>query len=335
MRQFCQVDTCYDDRQRQSKVLLACWCPATLCVYCPSINRYSVLQAQAFYMYEDVPDSDEELSVGHGSPSDLSAASSQAGSVGSHASSTDISSAEVASRPSPGDAEDASPAAKLNDDASNTSGNRAADQQPANADSYDEDRLAVSMSPATHMLGVQSCSSYSKSAAGKQLQGDLSPSGSCLVGQSRQEENGTDPEHAGTIAADQGQQLSDPKVLLKPGPATNSGAEMPGAPSASAQAPTRQVSQAGGVSEEPRKRKAATVFDQGIADQAEAVDLDAGIAAGAADDMNVNASMSANGSPKDAGNIADKVSADMSDDAQLSLSTRQTRRTQSRLAPWR
>lgn len=37
-------------------------------------------EAQAYYEYEDVPDSDEEMSIGHGSPSDISAGSSQAGS---------------------------------------------------------------------------------------------------------------------------------------------------------------------------------------------------------------------------------------------------------------
>lgn len=296
-----------------------------------------VLQAQAFYMYEDVPDSDEELSIGHGSPSDLSATSSQAGSVGSRASSADNSSAEVASRPSPGDAEEASPAAKMNGAATNSSENHAADQQPANTHSHDIEKLGANMSNATHMPGAQSCSSPSNLADGKQLEGDMPPNVSCLFSHSMQEENGTDPERTGTIAADQGQQLSDQKAPLKPGPATNSAAEMPGAPSASAQASTSQVSQAGVVSEEPRKRKAATVFDQGIADQAEAADLDAGIVAGAADDVNVNvsASMPANRLPKDAGNIAVKVSADMSDDAQLSLSTRQTRSTQPRLAPWR
>lgn len=311
-----------------SKVLLAY---TVLLLY--SINKYTVLQAQAFYMYEDVPDSDEELSIGHGSPSDLSAASSQAGSARSHASSADISSAEVASRPSPGDAEGdgASPAAEINVAASK----HAAAQQPDNTDSHHETRLAASMINVTHMPGVPSGSSPSSSAAGKQLEADMPPNGSCLIGHSRQEGNGTDLERAGTSPADQGEQLSDPQAPFKPHLATNKAAEMPGAPSASASASANQVFQAGGVSEEPRKRKAATVFDQGIADQAEAADLDAGIAAGAADDMDVNASMPANRLPGDAGNIADKVSADVSDDAQVSMSTRQTRRTQPRLAPWR
>ena len=295
-----------------------------------------MLQAQAFYMYEDVPDSDEELSIGHGSPSDLSAASSQAGSVGSHASSAHIHAhAEAASRPSPGDAEEASIAARTNGLASNQPDSQAADQQPANADSYDVETLAASMSNATHMPGVQYCSSPGNLAVGKALDADMPPNGSCNTGHSRQNENSTDPEHAGTPAADQKQPLPDPQVPLKPGLVTNSAAEMSGAPSASTQASTSQVSQAGGVSEEPHKRKAATVFDQDTADQAEAADLDAGIAAVAADDMDVNASMPANRLPRDAGDSADKVSADVSDNAQLSLSTRQTRRTQPSARRWR
>ena len=300
-----------------------------------SINMYSVLQAQAFYMYEDVPDSDEELSIGHGSPSDLSAASSQAGSVGSHASSIDISSAEVASRPSPGDAEEASPFAKMDGAASNAPDKHAADEHPADADSHVEERLAASMSNATHMPGIQSCSSPRNLAAGEQLEADMPANESRHIGRGRQEENGTDPERTERSAADQGQQLSDPQAPFRPGLATNNAAEMPDAPLASAQNSTSQVSQAGEVSEEPCKRKAATVFDQSIADQAEAADLDAGIAAGAADNMDVNASIPANRSPKDASDIAGKVSADGSDEIQLSLSTRQTRRTQPRLAPWR
>ena len=43
-----------------------------------------VLQAEAFYEYEDVPDSDEEMSIGHGSASDVSEASSQGASALSH-----------------------------------------------------------------------------------------------------------------------------------------------------------------------------------------------------------------------------------------------------------
>lgn len=42
------------------------------------------MQAEAFYEYEDVPDSDEEMSIGHGSASDLSEASSQDASALSH-----------------------------------------------------------------------------------------------------------------------------------------------------------------------------------------------------------------------------------------------------------
>ena len=289
-------------------------------------------------MYEDVPDSDEELSIGHGSPSDLSAASSQAGSVGSHASSADISSAEVASRPSSGDAEEASPAANMSGAASNQPDSHAADQQPANADRHDEERLAASMVNATHLPGVQTCSSPGNLAVSEQLEADMPPNGSCHIGRSQQAENGSVPERTETIAAHQRQPVPDPQVPLKPGLVTHSGVEMLGAPSATAQASISQLSHSGGVSVEAHKRKAATVFDQDIADQAEAVDLDAGIAAGATDDMGVNASLSANKSPRDAGNIADRVSVDMSDDAQLSsLSTRQTRRTQpsARLAPWR
>lgn len=70
------------------------------------------MQAQAFYEYEDVPDSDEELSIGHGSASDMSAGSSQEGSLISHASSLDDTIAEVLSK-APG-IDGGSPAAAAN-----------------------------------------------------------------------------------------------------------------------------------------------------------------------------------------------------------------------------
>lgn len=276
-------------------------------------------------MYEDVPDSDEELSIGHGSPSDLSAASSQAGS---HASSADISSAEVASRPSPDDEDEASPAANLNGAASNQPDIQAGGEQPANANGHNKgSSSAVSSEP-----GVQSLRSPGRLGASKQLEAHI-PNGSSRSGHIGRGANGTSPERTGTSAANQRQQLSDPQLPMKPGLATSDAVVMPGVPPVPLQVSPHEVSQAGGGSEIDCKRKGATVFDQGVADQAEAADLDAGIAACIADDVDVNASMPANRSPKD----ASRVSADMSDldDTQLSFSTRQTRRSQPRLAPWR
>ena len=279
-------------------------------------------------MYEDVPDSDEELSIGHGSPSDLSAASSQAGS---HASSADMSSAEVASRLSPDDEGMASPAANLNGAASNQPDTHAAGEQPALANGHDKGSASASMSSEP---GVQSLPS--PGSASKQLEAHI-PNGSSRSGHIRRGANGTNPEGTGTSAANQRQQLSGPQLPMKPGLATNDAAVVPGVPSVAPEVSTSEVSQDGGVSEEHCKRNAATVFDQGIADQAEAADLNAGIAACVADDVDVNVDMPANRSPRDAGNNPGKVSADMSDldDTQLSFSTRQTRRSQPRPAPWR
>ena len=109
---------------------------------------------------------------------------------------------------------------------------------------------------------------------------------------------------------------------------------MPGVPPVSAHASTHQSTLDRGESEGPRKRKATTVFDQGMADQAEAADLKAGIAAGAADDTGVNASMPVHNSPKD-GHTADETTTDLPDGARVSVSTMQTRKSQPRAAPWR
>lgn len=311
-------------------VLLGAGCSAAPASLCPSANLYSVLQAQAFYMYEDVPDSDEELSIGHGSPSDLSAASSQAGS---HASSADMSSAEVASTPSPDDEDEASPAANSNGAASNQPDTHAAGEQPAAAaNGHDKGSLsAVGSEP-----GVQSLPIPGSLGASKQLEAHI-PHGSSRSGHIRRGAYGTGPECKGTSAADQRQHLSEPQLPMRPGLASNDAAVMPGVPSVPLQVSASELSQAGGVSEEHCNRNAATVFDQGIADQAEAADLDAGIAACIADDVDVSASMPANTSPRDAYNNPGRVSADMSDldDTQLSFTTRQTRRSQPRPAPWR
>lgn len=321
----CHVEHCHHHRNS----LLESRCSAAAGSLCHSANPYSVLQAQAFYMYEDVPDSDEELSIGHGSPSDLSAAGSQASA---DISSADISSAEVASRPSPDDEDEASPAATLNGAASYQPDTHAAGEQSADANGHDKgSSSAVSSEP-----GVQSLPNPGSLGASKQLEAHI-PNASSRSGHIRRGANGISPERSGTSAANQRQQLSDPQLPMKPGLATNDAVVMPGVPPVPPQVPASEVSQAGGVSEEHCKRKAATVFDQGIADQAEAADLDAGIAACIADDVDVNASMPANRSPRDASNHPGKVSADMSelDDTQLSFSTRQTRRSQPRLAPWR
>ncbi|KAL3157028.1 hypothetical protein ABBQ38_001277 [Trebouxia sp. C0009 RCD-2024] len=296
----------------------------------PELVEYSAVprpQAQAFYMYEDVPDSDEEISIGHGSPSDLSAASSQAGSVASHASSADVSSAEVASRPSSAE-EEAGPAAENDNAASNRAGRQADDQQLAHASLHDRTTMAASVSQATRL---QSDHSPSVLAASQQLEAGVSPDRSGDADHSRQELNGTGPERR---KAGQSPQLPILQAPQKPRPATRNVAMMPGVTSASAPASPHQSSLEHGVSEGPRKRKAATVFDQGLADQAEAADLKAGIAAGVADDVGVNASLPVDISSKD-GHTADEMSTVLPDGARVSVSTMQTRKAQPRAAPWR
>ncbi|KAL3146432.1 hypothetical protein ABBQ32_003111 [Trebouxia sp. C0010 RCD-2024] len=296
----------------------------------PEMVEYSAVprpQAQAFYMYEDVPDSDEEISIGHGSPSDLSAASSQAGSVASHASSADVSSAEIASRPSLAE-EEAGPAAENNNAASNQAGSQADDQRLAHASLQNSPTMAASVSQATR---IQSVHRPDIVAAGQQLEADVSPDRSGDADHSREELNGTGPEHP---KAGQAQHLPNLQAPLKPHPAIWNVAVMPGVTSASAPASTHQSLLEHGVSEGPRKRKAATVFHQGMADQAEAADLKAGIAAGVADDMGVNTSMPVDSLPKD-GRTADEMSTDLPDGARVSVSTMQTRKAHPRAAPWR
>lgn len=278
-------------------------------------------------MFEDVPDSDEEMSIGHGSPSDLSAASSQAGSVASDAGSADISSAEVVSRPSPPDTEEGAPAAESNVAASREADSPVNGKQPAHATAI----MAASMSQATRPL---SHCSQGILAADQQLKAVVPADGGSHADRCKKDVNGVEAERAEIPAANPSQQLSNLQAPSKPCTATSCAALMPAAPLASAQASTHKSLLDCGVSEGVRKRKAATVFDQGIADQAEAADFYAGISAIDADDTGVNTSMSAQHSPKD-GHTSGKVSTDLPDGARVSLSTMQTRKSQPRTAPWR
>lgn len=230
-------------------------------------------QAQAFYEYEDVPDSDEEMSIGHGGASDMSAASSQAGSLASHASTAVEEHAEVISK-APG-SRDNSPQQPANSnstlhaaaDASGSAAAAAAGESKATDNGHGADMPHLN-SAGSRMAAAQ----LSDSAAVQSLDLDV-PACQHQQGVSEAEPEPGMNSHSEAAPLDQ---LPDRrKDTDSPGSPMHTVA----AGAAAAVAPGQ------GEDVSPRKRKAATVFDQSVAAQAEAADLSAGIAAQGVDNQ--------------------------------------------------
>ena len=298
---------------------------------------FDVRQAKAFYMYEDVPDSDEEMSIGHGSPSDISAAGSQAGSDASHASSAGVESAEVLSRPSPQDAaEEGLPSrdtatATLSHQAGSgdcEAANGWSEHNQSNSDGF----AAASHNDSTHTPSMQSHASTDLPDFVQPPEADLSPGVLGHAGDSRQDVKAAElDEHATTSAVNGNQQ--DPVSQTRLEAAADSHHSVDGfahqsdKPLAPNHAPKKLGSQTDMLPEATHKRKAATVFDQGIAEEAEAADIDDGIVATAADDMNAIASQQ----PSDGSILG--VAAEYPSDSTMPM--RQSRKSQPKTAPWR
>jgi len=205
-----------------------------------------------------VPDSDEEMSIGHGSASDMSAASSQAGSLPSHASTAVEEHAEVISK-APGRGE-YSPKRPAN-------GNRALHTAAGGSDSADaadgeNSGRGADMLHLNNAGNVAAAPQLSDSAAVQSLD--------TVTCQHQEHVSEAEPGIDSHSEADPVGQLPDRQKDTD-----------------SAGSPIHTVAATASAAVEPgqgkdashRKRKAATVFDQGMAAQAEAADLNAGIAA--------------------------------------------------------
>ena len=228
-------------------------------------------QAQAFYEYEDVPDSDEEMSIGHGSASDMSAASSQAGSLASHASTAVDEHAEVISK-APGSRGD-SPKQPAN---SNGTLHAAADANGSTA----AVNGGAKATDNGHGAGILHLNSAGSEMAAPQLSNSAAVQSLDAAACQRQERvSETEPgmESLSEAAVDPIGQLQDRQKVTDP-------ADSPILTVAATAAEAMEPGHGEDVSQ--RKRKAATVFDQGVAAQAEAADLDAGIAAQVVDHQN-------------------------------------------------
>ena len=287
-----------------------------------------LVQAQAFYEYEDVPDSDEEMSIGHGSASDMSAASSQAGSLASHASTgSDLDldgQAEVLSR------------------APNT-----ALGSPATAAGLDFVEPAAAGGAASHVGKAVS----TENMAMLHLQTDPSTSTACCsperaptrnhTGHSTQKVGASDfpADHdAATEPRGLDRQIRSPaNNHLHP---DNDSVLVHKANGLSADVPSAATS---GLPTTRPKRKALTVFDQDKADEAEAADLHAGIAASTASNPEaVAVGVQRQAGPGVASN-GDGVSAEtlelvanrVDEAHNAGLQGSHKRRMQPRLAPWR
>lgn len=211
-------------------------------------------QAQAFYEYEDVPDSDEEMSIGHGSASDMSAASSQAGSLRSHASTDVEEHAEVISK-APGSDSPKQPGNGIHHTA--TDAHDAADGETKATDSG-------------HGAGMLHLNSAGSVTAAAQL------SESAAV-----QSNAATCQHQELVAEAEPAMDSHSKAdLVGQVPDRQKDTDSAGSPTQTVAATAAAAVEPGhGKDVSQRKRKAATVFDQGMAAQAEAADLNAGIAA--------------------------------------------------------
>ena len=219
-------------------------------------------QAQAFYEYEDVPDSDEEMSIGHGSASDMSAASSQAGPLASHASTAVEERAEVISK-APGSRGD-SPNQSTNSNGTLHTAADAGGSAAAVGNGHGADMLRLN-SAGSEMAAPQ----LSDSAAVQLLD-----AATC---QHQERVSETEPGIESHSEANPVVQLQD----------RQKDTDSPGSPVHTVAATAAEAMEPGeGKDVSQSKRKEATVFDQGVAAQAEAADLDAGIAAQEVDHQN-------------------------------------------------
>ena len=222
------------------------------------------------------------MSIGHGSASDMSAASSQAGSLASHASSADDMHAEVLSKGSA--TERVSPARADGAD------NNGAVETSAGADAADG--FAVAVTTNSNAAEEQVAGGRTPNSGVKvQWQADQTASAVSTNSPSRQEQqtdqlvNGASQHSAAAAQNSMGpaatRLASDRHTSLKPAHDMPHGSHVAvllhGDHATSADGP--QAAEHNMATAGSHKRKAATVFDQGIADEAEAADLDAGIAA--------------------------------------------------------
>ncbi|DBA77455.1 hypothetical protein WJX77_000861 [Trebouxia sp. C0004] len=210
-------------------------------------------QAQAFYNYEDVPDSDEEMSIGHGSASDMSAASSQAGSLASHASAAAEEHTEVISK---------APGRDGDSPKQPSSGNSTLHTAADASDAADGEAEATDNGHGADMLHMNSAANV---IAAPQLS-DSAAVQSLDAATWQHQEPGINPHSE-----------ADPVGQL---PNRQKDTDSAGSPIHAVAANASAAVEPGqGKDVSQRKRKAATVFDQGVAAQAEAADLNAGIAA--------------------------------------------------------
>ena len=202
------------------------------------------------------------MSIGHGSASDMSAASSQAGSLPSHASTAVEEHAEVISK-APGRGED-SPKRPAN-------GNRTLHTAAGGSDSADAADGEANATGSGHGADMLHLNNAGNVAAAPQLSDSAAVQSLDTVTCQHQEHvSEAEPGIDSHSEADPVGQLPDRQKDTD-----------------SAGSPIHTVAATASAAVEPgqgkdashRKRKAATVFDQGMAAQAEAADLNAGIAA--------------------------------------------------------
>ncbi len=202
------------------------------------------------------------MSIGHGSASDMSAASSQAGSLASLASTAADEHAEVISK-APG-SRDNSPKQPAN---SNGTLHKAADAG-GSAAAVDGGAKATDNEHGAGMLHLTSAGSE---MAAPQL------SDSAAV-QSPDVATCQHREHVSE--AEPGMELHSEADPLDQLPDRQKDADSAGSPTHAVAATAAAAVKSGqGEDVSQRKRKAATVYDQGVAAQAEAADVNAGIAA--------------------------------------------------------
>ena len=269
-----------------------------------------ILQAQAFYEYEDVPDSDEEMSIGHGSPSDVSAGSSQHGSDADEVvSSAHGTHAEVANRPAEPAA--VAPAAAATPSAVHANG--ATGSMPVDAVNG-----AHHSEPATDH-NQQPASVQDRSIADQQ---------SDIVAQiGARNLQHTEPltDAAEEAAADARHKVAQAFRLPPDGQVSQSG-NHGSALSQQKPDPTKPdhlaVAANATAHGDVMKGRAAAAFDHAVANQAEAVDIHAGIVADDADNTTRSST--------------DKcVAQPSSSSKQKSQPASQSRHKQAQSAPWR
>ena len=276
------------------------------------------------------------MSIGHGSASDLSAGNSQEGSLISHASSLDDDHAEVLSK-APGMEGGGSVAAAngLNHchspaAASASAADVVAVDDPAASSGYDPDKPQVPQEQFQGTIGTTNVPVSLHPAVAQSLGTGLSLSHQPV----------SDMSH-GRIVPSEAAPVS--QVPHGQTDAAAAGNPVTIRSDSDAIAPTPVVSGEavvlpGGGKASHRKRTAATVFDQGVAVEAEAADLHAGIVAGDADKpkASLDATEQADAS-QDAGTDAGTLStvADNLSHGQDDSLLVKPRKLHARPAPWR